>query len=158
MLAFCSAAAHANWQYGERQDNLTGQAEAWAEIKSTESLSLSWPYSGTNFGSLNVRRSKARVTVWLEVDKGQFVCSVSGCQIEARFDERPPSRFAVQGPADYDSKILIILDGRRFVSEASSAKSTIRVRANMYQEGAPVMRFDSSVPLSLGAGVKPNKP
>jgi len=155
VLAFAAAItispmAWANWTYGERVQEMSGKPETWAELRSASSLNLRAPYDGPNFATLNIRRSASRLIVWIEIEKGQFVCSVSGCQIEVRFDDKPPSRFNVQGPADYNSRILVLLDGKRFVTEASKTNATIRVAATMHREGAPVMMFESSVPLYLG--------
>jgi hypothetical protein len=77
----------------------------------------------------------------LEIERGQFMASVTGVQALARFDDGGPVKFWASGPADHSTTILFINDYGRFVAQLRKAK-TVRLSTSVYQQGAPVFQFD----------------
>jgi hypothetical protein len=142
-LVVASSSAHAQWRYDFNDDSMTGKREETASIESINSLDLGFPYKGRNMATLTVRKSPRRGThVYFQIEKGQFVCGVSDCEVLVRFDEQQPTRYRAVGPADHSSKVLFLEPEGRFIAAARKAK-TIRVQANIYQSGAPVLEFNA---------------
>jgi hypothetical protein len=150
-----SLVAHANWEYRQDQDQMSGKTAKYAEIESSNTLSLAFPYSGKNKGYIQIRQHpKYGQDAILSVEKGQFLCpSYSGCEVSVKFDEKPPVRYSGNGSADHDSKVIFIGNAARFIGEAKKAKR-ILIQASMYQSGSPIIEFNSGEPLVWGTTAK----
>lgn len=137
---------------------MTSKETRTASIKSTNSLELDFPYKGKNHGSLQVRRHPRHgLNVIFIIDKGQLQCgSYNGCNVVIRFDDLPAATFSGAGPADNSSNVIFIKNSAKFIAQATKAKK-ILVQANIYQEGAPVLQFDSKTPLVWTAAGKGKK-
>jgi hypothetical protein len=143
----CSGAS-ADWRYGDSADKMTGKKTTTATIESSNSLDLSFPYQGKNFGNLMVRRHPSYgLDVAFSVDKGQIICrSYSGCSVTVRFDDKAPVKFNASEAADNDSKIIFLKDVSRFIASAKTAKS-ILIQPTLHQGGSPILEFRSAKPL-----------
>jgi hypothetical protein len=136
-----------NWQFDTSPDQMTGKPVKQATVVSTNSLTLDFPYRGSNYGQLTVRQHpKYGLDVIVSVEKGQMLCSYDGCVVQVRFDEAPPANFSASEPADHSTTHLFLDNPKRFIAAASRAKQ-IRVAFNMYQSGTQVLEF--STPTSL---------
>jgi len=147
------ATVQADWEHLTRTDQMTSKAAYFAGIKSSNSLSLAFPYGGANYGQLTVRKRPSDGTsVTLEVAKGQILCSsYNGCPINVRFDDGPIIKFSGTEPADNSSDTVFLNNERRFIELASKAKR-ILVQVNIYQNGAPILEFNTSKPLEWKPG------
>ena len=144
VTALGASSARTQWRYQFESDDMTGKRIDFAIVESTKSLKLGFPYQGENRGRLGVRQSPRHGTdVYLEIDKGQFVCGVSECAVLVRFDEQQPVRFTAVRPADHSSTMLFLSPAQRFIASAKKA-STIRAQANIFQEGAPILEFNAT--------------
>lgn len=146
-LAF-SGEVCADWQYSNDADAMSGKTEHNAALRSTNSLTLDFPYKGKNHGTLDIRQHpRYGLDVILSIEKGQFLCpSYRGCTVMVKFDDKPPLQYSGTGPADHSSTVIFIKNQPRFIAEAKKAKR-ILVQANIYQSGAPVLEFASLKPL-----------
>ncbi|MFC5524039.1 hypothetical protein [Polaromonas jejuensis] len=142
------ASASADWQYDDRPDKMSGKKASSAMLESNNSLDLSFPYQGKNFGNIQVRQHPSYgLDVIVFVDKGQILCpSYSGCSVAVRFDDKPAVKFSATPSADHDSKVIFLKNAARFIESAKKAKS-ILVQLTMYQAGSPVLEFHSAKPL-----------
>lgn len=147
-----------SWEYREDVDKMTSKTTAFATLSSINSLSLSFPYKGSNYGQLMVRKHpQYGLHVMVSIDKGQILCpTYSGCSVQVRFGNRPPVTFQGSAPADHSSTSVFIRGAQGFIEHAKKAKS-IKVQLNVYQSGAEVLEFDSDEPLVWGPKVKPAK-
>lgn len=144
----CCGYAHADWIYEDSTDKMTGKSSRHAAIASVNSLALGFPYAGQNKGLLLVRQHpKHGLAVIFRVEKGQILCSnYRGCDINVRFDDGQPVRFSGTESADHSSEMVFINNESRFIAAATKAKR-ILVQVNMYQNGAPVLEFQTAKPL-----------
>lgn len=146
-----ASAAHADWSYSEDVDKMTGKTARYAIARSSNSLSLSFPYAGANYGQLQVRQHpKYGLDVIVFVDKGQLLCGFDGCSVSVRFDDAAPMRFRGNGPADHDSKVLFLSPASKFIASAKKAKRVL-VQLNIYQGGEQVLEFGTPTPLVWGS-------
>lgn len=141
---FVAFAAHADWEYRESVDKMTGKAGKTASIASDNSLSLDFPYAGKNHAFLIVRQHpQYGLDVMLQIQKGQILCSsYGGCPIQVKFDDEPPTRFSGTESGDRDPKTIFFQGASKFVNKATKAKK-ILVQVNLYQAGAPVLEFSA---------------
>lgn len=145
-IIFCGA-CHADWDYSSETDPMTSKKAHFARLISEGSMNFSFPYAGTNYARISVRSdSKHGTNVIFAVQKGQFVCSVGGCNVLVRFDDKPPQTFRAVGPEDYSSTMLFLEPEKKFISEALKAKK-ILIEATYYNEGRNVATFMSDSPL-----------
>ncbi len=119
---------------------MTSKSIRFASIDSDDWLSFGFPYNGKNVPKLTLRQKPGRADVYLQIDKGQFVCGVSSCTVRVRFDEGKAMDFSAAEPDDHDSKTLFILNSSRFIKFTKSAK-LVRIQATFFQEGSPTMSF-----------------
>lgn len=147
-LCAIAGAARADWQYATQEDKMSSKPARYAVLESNSSLDLPFPYSGKNFGRLQIRQHpKSGLNVLVSVDKGQVLCrSYDGCKVTVRFDDAPPVSFSGTAPADHSSTTVFIENEQRFVAAAKKAKR-ILVQLTMYQAGNQVLEFHSSKPL-----------
>jgi len=128
---------------------MTGKAVSNAVLTSDKSLSLSFPYKGENWAYLVVRQRNGRSDVMVKVQKGQILCrSHSPCDINVRFDDKPPVKFSGVGSSDHDSTLVFLEPERRFLDGATKAK-TILVQVPFYQNGNQIMEFSALAPLDM---------
>jgi hypothetical protein len=137
------------WTYRARLDPMTSQQVKFAAVDSANSLHLAFPYQGDNYGRLTVRVSaKHDPEVLLQIDKGQLLCRrwEYSCDVQVRFDDRPPLKFRGQGPSDGSSETAFLNHAQSFVTEARRAKR-IRVSVEVFKEGSQVLDFGPLDPL-----------
>lgn len=147
-LTLLSTAADADWAYEKQIDKMTSQQSAFARMDSVDELNLTRPYNGPNRGRLVVRKhARYGVDVMVTVDKGQIICSkYRGCNINVRFDDRPPMTFQGGEPEDYSRTTVFILNSKRFIAEAKKAKR-ILVGVTFHENGEVPMEFRTTKPL-----------
>lgn len=141
LLALLSAASSAAWQYRTETDPMGGAFQS-ATTMSTNNLNFSAPYRGPQKATLYLRTHPRKGRdVLVAIEKGQFICNVSGCTLMVRFDQEKPRRFGAVGPTDHSSTVLFIRDYAGFTKALRAAK-VVRIEATFYQEGSQVMEFD----------------
>lgn len=141
-------AAAGGWEYSTNIDKMTSKKTVHAVIRSSNSLSLQFPYRGANFGRLVVgQHPKYGTDVIVDVDKGQILCrSYDGCSISVRFDSAKPSTFSATPPADHSADHVFFENAQRFIASARKAKR-ILVQLTFFQSGTQVLEFEVDEPL-----------
>lgn len=154
-----AASAHADWQYTTSTDPMTSKAMSLAVLESNNSLELSFPYNGSNYGRIAVRQHpQDGLAVIISVGKGQILCSAfSTCDVLIRFDDKPAARYPATPSSDGNPRFVFLKYSSGFIKEARNAKSTL-VQLDMFQQGSQVLRFFSAKPLDWPEPPSPNKP
>lgn len=143
------SSAIAEWEYSKSVDKMTSRPISTAINTSDSSLNLTFPYHGTNYGFLAVRKHPSHgVDVIFQVQKGQILCSrVRGCTLTVRFDKKPPTKFEGSESDDYDHKLVFLQNAQKFIAEASKAQR-ILIGATLHDNGQQIVEFTSKKPLS----------
>jgi len=132
------------WNYQDYDDTLTGKKILTAWVKSQNTISLDFPYQGAQRAQLQLRKHpKYGMDVFLQIERGQFVCGIDDCTVSVRFDDGGVQQFAVTEPSDHSTETLFIQNYSRFVSQVRKAKKIV-ISATMYQEGERAFEFDVS--------------
>lgn len=133
------------WHYASREDAMTGKTQFSAMVASSNTVDFGFPYNGEQHGRLTLRiHPQHGKDVIFRLDKGQILCpSYEGCQVQARFDDGKPVRFAATGAADHSTEMVFIDDYAGFVSRLKKAKR-VRLAIEVYQNGRPAFDFDVS--------------
>ena len=116
-----------------------------ARVQSTNTVEFGFPYSGSQHATL-VLRTHPRLgkDVILNIERGQFLCrSYEDCTILVRFDDQKAQNYSAIGAADNSTETIFIRNYTHFVSSMQKAK-TVRIAAEIYQQGSPVFEFDVS--------------
>jgi len=146
--------AHADkWDYTTDADKMTGKTLTKASIASSNSLNLSFPYAGDNYGFLTVRKHpQYGLHVIVHITKGQILCpSYGGCSVKVRFGNGQPLTFSAAGADHQSANVLFIHNAQKFIDLAKKTTS-IKVQINIYQAGGQVLEFDGPSPLVWGQG------
>lgn len=135
------------WSYESATDTMTGKPSKTATVKSKNSLNFGFPYSGSNYGTLQIRQHpKYGQDVIFAIEKGQISCSPHSCQIGIKFDDEKPVAYSGSPPADHSSKHIFLSNSARFIAKAKKA-NRIYVEFTAYQEGTNVMQFITDQPV-----------
>ncbi|MEW7850047.1 hypothetical protein AB2N08_15235 [Massilia aurea] len=132
------------WQYDISEDAMSGKKRYTATVRSSNTASFGFPYSGAQHGTLTLRAQGKGKDVLFYIERGQILCpSYQGCRALVRFDDEKPIRFAANGPADHSSETIFLSDESSFLNKLKKAKR-IRLAVDIYQNGAPAFEFDVS--------------
>lgn len=136
------------WRYQTHTDTLSGKDYKVATLRSDNSISLSFPYQGINYGHLVVRQHpQYGFSVYFTIDKGQILCrSYSGCVHKIRFDEGEVENFTANEPADNSSTTIFSRYPKWALGKLKSANKII-VRVTMHNEGDQTLVFTVDEPL-----------
>jgi len=130
-----------NWTYNEDINKMTDGKIYYADVTSSNELSLSAPYDGFNNAHIKIRKKDGENNVILSIDKGQFITSVEGTAIKVRFDKNKSETFDCSQSADYDPTILFVNSTSRFISKLKKSKKVI-IEATLYQDGNQLIEFN----------------
>ena len=132
------------WHYLEAPDPMGRGTIKQADVKSVNQVNFDFPYKGPQRGELTLRvHPKHGKDVILSIEKGQFVCGVSGCTVSVRFDQGKVQNYSASEPADYSTTSLFLEGYGRFLAAAKKSKR-VYIEAKIYQEGTQVFEFDIS--------------
>lgn len=132
-----------HWHYLQDPDPMSKGKTYFAAVRSTNTVSFGFPYSGAQHATLTLRtHPRYGKDVILAIERGQFLCpSYDGCTVLVRFDDGKATRYSAAAPADNSTVSLFIRNYSQFVAHMEKAKR-VRISAQVYQEGAPVFDFD----------------
>lgn len=135
-------AAGSQWSYAQRPDDMSKGTISEASVRSTNTVNFRFPYAGEQHGTLTLRtHPRYGKDVIFSIEKGQIPCpSYQPCTVLIRFDDGQAVRYSAAGPEDNSTETVFIRDYNGFVSRMLKAK-TVRISANIYQEGSPVFEF-----------------
>lgn len=132
-----------SWDYWKRDLDMGGTV-ATARVLSQNEVSFDFPYQGVQRGELMLREhSEYGKDVILSVDRGQFLCGFRGCRVEVRFDDGESFKVRASQAADHSTE-MIFLSNYSKLKKLISKSTTMRVKADFYQEGSRVFEFNVS--------------
>ncbi len=130
-----------NWTYSTNEDSM-GRTVSFADVTSSNTLDFDFPYQGAQHGRLVVRETtKTGMQASVRIERGQFLCHVSDCSVNVRFDDGPVRTVSAQGAADYSTTILFLESSESFFARMRKAK-IMRVEAMFYQQGSQTLQFN----------------
>ena len=133
-----------HWTYQTSQDAMIQKTVRYASVQSINELNFGFPYQGAQHATLTLRtHPRFGKSAILRIERGQFLCGVEGCSVTARFDQGKPQRFSVGEPSDHSTTSLFINNYDGFLASVRKSKK-IYIAAEFYQEGSPVLEFDTS--------------
>jgi hypothetical protein len=137
------AAPESQWSYTHTDDAMAKGTVHEASVKSSNTVEFRFPYAGPQHGTLTLQtHPRYGKNVIFNIEKGQIPCpSYQGCKVLIRFDDSAPVHYAAVGPEDNSTETVFIRDYTQFLAKMQKAK-TVRISANIYQEGEPVFEFD----------------
>lgn len=132
------------WSYAENEDNMSGKSVRRAYVSSLNTVNFKFPYEGTQRATLTIRKHpRWGTSVYVSIDKGQFVCGYDDCDVRVRFAKGSAQRMSASEPDDHSSNVLFISNTSSFIGQARKSEKVF-VEANFYQEGSRVFEFDIS--------------
>lgn len=137
------------WDFTITKDDMYDTNNVWAEIKSDNYISQSFPYEGYTYATITVRyMKKYGYDVIINISKGQIHGSrYNGDNyITARFDEGAPKKFYFNEAADGSSEMVFLNSKSDFIKRCKQAKD-IKIDIPIYQAGRPTFTFHVDEPL-----------
>jgi hypothetical protein len=133
-----------HWTYETSQDAMMQKPIKYARVNSINELNFGFPYQGAQHVTLTLRiHPRFGKSAMLSIERGQFLCGVESCSVTVRFDAGKPQRFFVDEPSDHSSTVLFIASYDGFLTSVRRSKK-VYISAEFYQEGSPVLEFDTS--------------
>lgn len=130
------------WIYRDQESAMAKGKELYASLRSANEFELKPPYAGRQRAVITLRHLPSDGdNALLEIQRGQFVCSFPSCAVQVRFDDGPAKTFKGSVPADYSHTALFLEPHAQLMQSIKTAK-LMRVQAEIYQEGAPVLEFN----------------
>ncbi|MBN8922345.1 MAG: hypothetical protein BGP10_12435 [Rhodanobacter sp. 68-29] len=131
-----------SWLYRATTDDMTGKPVQVARVESQNTVDFSFPYAGDQHATLMVRKHpRYGSDVVFSIERGQFGCSIDGCQLLVRFDDGAPERYTASEPSDRSTTSVFIVQHSRFYQRMLAAK-TVRIETTFFQQGNQVFTFD----------------
>ena len=113
-----------------------------AYVRSLNEVEFAFPYSGAQRARLDLRiHARLGSEVIVRIERGQFLCSSSGCRVSIRFGDAKPLTFRAVGPSDHSSTSLFIVPYQRFVANLSKVDKVF-IETMFYEAGTRVFEFD----------------
>lgn len=133
------------WSYYTYLDKMTSRETKLANLVSSNTLNLEFPYSGKNHGTIILRKSKKDgLNVIVQIEKGQIICQrYDDCKVSIRFDDNKATNWNFSKSADGSSETIFINNASKFLASASKAKR-ILVSMTLYQAGTQILEFNPS--------------
>ena len=119
------------WSYSQYEDEMGRGRVHVASIESTNTISLDFPYSGQQHGTLALREHPQHgKDVFLKIERGQMLDSDYNDPVVVRFDSDKPISFSSSGASDHSTETLF-LGGNAFAVFSMRLKSakTVRIQA-----------------------------
>jgi hypothetical protein len=133
------------WRYDRSDEGMSGKAVITAQVTSTNTINLDFPYSGSQHGTLTLRRHpRWGNDVIFRIERGQILChSYGNCTINVKFDDGKVIRLNGNPPEDNSSEVVFIPGFSTFTKQLPNAKR-VKIEVSLYQAGNQVFEFDVS--------------
>jgi hypothetical protein len=135
-------ATYGNWIYSRSEDMATGKTSSTASIQSENSLSFGFPYQGSQFAQLTLRRHpRYGFDAYISISQGQILCNeYSNPYILVRFNNGNTRKYECAEPEDNSSTLAFIRNAGEFERALKSA-SIAYITLTFYQEGSQTLKF-----------------
>lgn len=123
---------------------MPGKTVSRAYVSSLNAVDFQFPYGGTQRATLTIRKHpRWGRSVYVSIDKGQFVCGYGDCDVHVRFAKGSAQRMSSSELDDHSSNVLFISNTSSFIGQARKSEKVF-VEANFYQQGSRVFELDIS--------------
>ena len=135
------------WEYTDYIDEASGKTAYKASLLSENKINLSFPYSGSQNGTLSVRNHpRWGKDIYLKIKKGQIL-SIDGYSYDnkyflVRFDDGDVKKWNYVGSTSQSSDIIFISNEKKFLKKLTNSNK-IYITINIYQDGQNTFVFDS---------------
>lgn len=132
------------WNYADGEDKMSGKPVRQAYVSSINTVDFKFPYGGVQRATLTIRKHpRWGTSVYVAIEKGQFVCGYDDCDVRVRFSNGNAQRMSASEPDDHSSDLLFISNAASFIAQARKSEKVF-IEADFYQEGSRVFEFDVS--------------
>jgi hypothetical protein len=132
------------WKYQTSEDEMTSKKIHLASVFSLNTVNFDFPYSGEQRAKLILRNHPRHgVDLILTIEKGQFNCGLSGCDVLIRFNDNQPITVKAS-ESESNKSTMLFLDAYNLLVENLPTTKTVKISANFYHEGNNVFEFDVS--------------
>ena len=132
-----------SWQYEVADDKMGRGKVNKAWLNSNNFFEFDFPYRGKQRSTLFLRKHPEYGNdVILVIERGQFRCGVSGCEVLVRFGDKKPVKYEAAEPRDGSSETLFIRNYSAFLANLRKVDS-IKIEAEFFQQGNRVMEFNT---------------
>ncbi|SHG73635.1 hypothetical protein SAMN05444372_10989 [Flavobacterium micromati] len=128
------------WKYDTIKNKMTDVKDVFCRVQSNESLSLTAPYEGVNFGQLTVRRMNGQVDIIISIMKGQISGGYENEYFKARFDNGKQTTFSYSEPADNSTETIFVEGKSKFLKMLKTSKKVL-IEIPLYQNGNQILEF-----------------
>mgnify|MGYP001423839791 FL=1 len=134
------------WEYKNYEDKASGKTAFKASLLSENKINLSFPYQGSQNGTLSVRNHpRWGKNIYLKIEQGQIL-SIDGYSFDnkyflVRFDDGDVKKWNYVGSSDQSSDIIFISNEKKFLKQLTAANK-IYITINLYQDGQYTFVFD----------------
>ena len=134
------------WEYRDYEDKASGKTAFKASLLSENKINLSFPYSGSQNGTLSVRNHpRWGKNIYLKIEQGQIL-SIDGYSYDnkyflVRFDDGDVKRWSYVGSTDQSSDIMFISNEKKFLKLLTNSNK-IYITINLYQDGQHTFVFN----------------
>lgn len=133
-----------NWLYKTSKDDMRNLVTKFASTVSTNSVDFDFPYNGGSSLILTLRKKGDEIDVIVSVTKGQILCSVRGCEVAFKFDDKPVKSITMSEPDNHSSDTLFVQYDKtelEIISQLKNSKKLI-IEVPFYREGRKQFTFD----------------
>ncbi|WP_320151072.1 hypothetical protein [uncultured Tolumonas sp.] len=141
-LGFMHQSFANQWDYSNKEESMGRGYNEVASIQSENTFELQAPYMGSQHATLVLRRLyNTDNELVILIEKGQFICGVTGCSITARIDNNESFSIPVAIPHDGSTNMLI---GSLNVTTKRSilAGKKLLIETTIYQNGEHIFEFN----------------
>jgi zinc-ribbon domain len=132
------------WDYQDSEDEMGRGKIKTALVNSLNQIEFDFPYKRPQRATLRLRRHpKYGRDVILQIERGQFLCGIGGCNVQVRFGSKKPVAFSASEPADHRTTALFINNHDSFVASTRKVEK-VYIEAQFFREGNRVFEFDVS--------------
>ena len=135
------------WEYRDYEDKASGKTASKASLLSENKINLSFPYQGSQNGTLSVRNHpRWGKNIYLKIEQGQIL-SIDGYSYDnkyflVRFDDGDVKKWNYVGSTSQSSDIIFISNEKKFLKKLTNSNK-IYITINIYQDGQNTFVFDS---------------
>lgn len=130
------------WKYDTVKNKMTDAKDIFCRVQSNESLNLTAPYDGVNFGQLTVRRMNGEMAIVISIMKGQISGGYENEYFKARFDDGKQITFSYSEPTDNSTETIFVENESKFLKLLRKSKKVL-IQIPLYQNGNQILEFNT---------------
>lgn len=134
-----------SWQYNESVDEMRGESSYFAINKSTNTVTLDFPYGeGVELNIIIRDDAQHGQDVLFAVNKGQLFCSYQDCYVTVKFDDGAVQKIAATEAEAGSSEVLFLAEDVASFVEKLKNSNMVMVEVNFFDHGNEQFKFNVS--------------